>query len=157
MQFRCNANLAQFATSLTYPILVVVWHARDAPISSLIPLPPSLLLISAAPSISIEAIAASALLTPPLQTFVAVYFVSRRLDIKLRDAHRAISKSVLVTLVSVTTATVCAALTSFQMIQPIIRLALACFSAAICRLLELIATRHPLLLQQAARYSSVCS
>jgi O-antigen/teichoic acid export membrane protein len=151
VQILCLANLALFAACLTYPVLVAVGHVRDALISSLISLPPSLLLIFAASFVSIEAVAASALLTLPLQAFVAIYFISRHLDIKPRDLLRAISKSALVTLVSVTPAIICASFAAFQMIQPILGLALACFGAAICWLLGLLATRHPLLplLQQA--------
>lgn len=151
VQLLCIANLALFAACLTYPVLVAVGHVRDALISSLISLPPSLLLIFAASFVGIEAVAASALLTLPLQAFVAVYFVSRHLDIKSKDLLRAISKSTLVTLASVIPAIVCAALVAFLIIQPIVGLALACFGTALCWLLALIATRHPLLplLQQA--------
>jgi O-antigen/teichoic acid export membrane protein len=151
VQLLCIANLALFAACLTYPVLVAVGHVRDALISSLISLPPSLLLIFAASFISIEAVAASALLTLPLQAFVAIYFVSRHLDIKPEDLLRAIFKSALVTFVSVIPAIVCAALVAFLIIQPIVGLALACFGTATCWLMALIATRHPLLplLQQA--------
>ena len=41
----CIANLALFAACLTYPVLVAVGSVRDALISSLISLPPSLLVI----------------------------------------------------------------------------------------------------------------
>ena len=151
VQLLCIANLALFAACLTYPVLVAVGHVRDALISSLISLPPSLLLIFAASFIGIEAVAASALLTLPLQAFVAIYFVRRHLDIKPRDLLCAISKSALVTLATVTPAIVCVSLGALFVIQPIVALALSCFSAAICWLLGLIATRHPLLplLQQA--------
>lgn len=151
VQLLCIANLALFAACLTYPVLVAVGHVRDALISSCISLPPSLLLIFAASFISIEAVAASALLTLPLQASVAIYFVSRHLDIKLRDLLRATSKGALVTVASATPAIICAALGAFQLIQPIIGLLTACFGSAICWLLGLIATRHPLLplLQQA--------
>jgi O-antigen/teichoic acid export membrane protein len=145
VQLLCIANLALFAACLTYPVLVAVGHVRDALISSLISLPPSLLLIFAASFISIEAVAASALLTLPLQAFVAIYFVSRHLDIKPEDLLRAIFKSALVTFVSVIPAIVCDALVAFLIIKPIVGLALACFGTATCWLLALIATRHPLL------------
>jgi O-antigen/teichoic acid export membrane protein len=153
VQLLCIANLALFAACLTYPVLVAVGHVRDALLSSFISLPPSLLLIFAASFISIEAVAASALLTLPLQAFIAVYFVSRHLDIKPRALLRAMSKSALVTFASVIPAIICASLIAFLMIQPIIGLALACFGTALCWLLGLIVTRHPLLplLQQAGR------
>jgi len=151
VQLLCIANLALFAACLTYPVLVAVGHVRDALISSLISLPPSLLLIFSASFISIEAVAASALLTLPLQALVAIYFVSKHLHIKPRDLLRATSKSALVTIASAIPAIVCASLVTFQLISPIVGLVITCFGSAICWLLGLIATSHPLLalLQQA--------
>jgi O-antigen/teichoic acid export membrane protein len=151
VQLLCVANLALFAACLTYPVLVAVGHVRDALISSCISLPPSLLLIFAASFISIEAVAASALLTLPLQALVAIYFVSRHLNIKPRDLLRATSKSALVTVASAIPTIVCASLGAFQLITPIVGLLIACFGSALCWLLGLIAARHPLLplLQQA--------
>lgn len=151
VQLLCIANLALFAACLSYPVLVAVGHVRDALISSCISLPPSLLLIFSASFISIEAVAASALLTLPLQALVAIYFVSRHLHIKPRDLLRATSKSALVTIASAIPAIVCASLGTFHLISPIVGLVIACFGSAICWLLGLIATSHPLLalLQQA--------
>ena len=59
----CVANLALFAACLTYPILVATGGVRDALTSSLISLPPSLLVILCAAFFGAEAVAASALLT----------------------------------------------------------------------------------------------
>ena len=75
----CIASLSLFAAWLTYPVLVAVGRVNDAFRSSLISLPPSLLLIFVASFFGIQAVAASALLTLPFQAAVAVYFVSTHL------------------------------------------------------------------------------
>ena len=67
----CVANLALFAACLTYPILVAAGGVRDALTSSLISLPPSLLIILCAAFFGVQAVAASALLTLPFQAAVA--------------------------------------------------------------------------------------
>lgn len=54
VQILCLAKLALFAACLTYPVLVAIGHVRDTLISSLISLPPSLLLIFAPPCSSVS-------------------------------------------------------------------------------------------------------
>ena len=75
----CIAYLSLFAACLTYPVLVAVGSVRDALVSSLISLPPSLLVIFAASFFGVKAVAASALLTLPFQAAVAIYFIRRHL------------------------------------------------------------------------------
>ena len=83
----CIASLSLFAACLTYPVLVAVGRVRDTLVSSLISLPPSLLVIFAASFFGAEAVAASALLTFPLQAIVALYFVSRHLAMSPGDFY----------------------------------------------------------------------
>ena len=71
----CIAHLSLFAACLTYPVLVAAGSVRDTLLSSLISLPPSLLIIFVASFFGVEAVAASALLTLPFQAAVAIYFV----------------------------------------------------------------------------------
>ena len=93
----CVASLSLFAACLTYPVLVAVGRVRDTLISSLISLPPSLLVIFVASFFGVQAVAASALLTLPFQAIVALYFVSRHLAISPADLFRATLKSGVVT------------------------------------------------------------
>ena len=119
VRFLCVANLALFAACLSYPILVATGSVRDALTSSLISLPPSLLVILCAAFFGVQAVAASALLTLPFQAAVALYFIGRRLSARaktpfsrraeerrrdghdrfgsdgLRDAHRGEDRTVL--------------------------------------------------------------
>ena len=96
----CIASLSLFAACLTYPVLVAVGRVNDALTSSLISLPPSLILIFAASFFGIQAVAASALLTLPFQAAVAIYFVTRHLKISRSDFVDATLKSGVVTICS---------------------------------------------------------
>jgi O-antigen/teichoic acid export membrane protein len=145
VRMMCIAYLSLFAACLTYPILVAVGSVRDAMVSSLISLPPSLLVIFAASFFGVKAVAASALLTLPFQAAVAIFFISRHLDIRLSDLVRATFKSGIVALCSSAAAAVCALMVEFGMLGPILGLGLACVSTTICWLASMIVTEHPLL------------
>ena len=143
----CIANLALFAACLSYPVLVAAGGVRDALVSSFISLPPSLLVIFGASFFGVQAVAASALVTLPFQAAIALYFIGRRLNFGLWDLACAILKSGITTAVSIAGVSVCAALVEFGMIGAVLGLVLACFVAAICWLLGLAMTSHPLLPQ----------
>jgi O-antigen/teichoic acid export membrane protein len=145
VRMMCIAYLSLFVACLTYPVLVAVGRVRDALMSSLVSLPPSLLVIFVASFFGVQAVAASALLTLPFQAAVAIYFVSRHLDIGLLDLFRATFKSGIVTLFSCVGVAVCAAMVEYGLLGPILGLLLACISAAICWLLSMVVTEHPLL------------
>jgi O-antigen/teichoic acid export membrane protein len=152
VRMMCIAYLSLFAACLTYPVLVAVGSVRDALISSLISLPPSLLIIFIASFFGVEAVAASAMLTLPFQAAVAIYFISRHLDIDLLDLFRATLKSGIVTLFSSAGVVVCAATVEYGLLRPVFGLGLASISATTCWLLSMYVTEHPLLprLQRAA-------
>jgi len=143
----CIANLALFAACLSYPVLVAVGRVRDALVSSLVSLPPSLLLIFCASFFGVEAVAASALLTLPFQAAVALYFIGGHLDVGLRDLVRSLAKSAIVTALTVAGIAVCAALIGAGVVNAVLGLLLACFAAAACWLLGLALTSHPFLFQ----------
>jgi O-antigen/teichoic acid export membrane protein len=143
----CVANMALFAACLSYPVLVAVGSVRDALISSLISLPPSLLLVLGASFFSVQAVAASALLTLPFQAAVAIYFIGRHLRFGPRDLARALIKSGVVTAATALGVAGCAALTEAGMLTSLGGLALALCVAALCWWLGLQLTGHPLLLQ----------
>lgn len=143
----CIANMALFAACLSYPILVAVGSVRDALISSLISLPPSLLVILGASFFSVQAVAASALLTLPFQAAVTIYFIGRHLRFGLKDLARALMKSVLVTGTTAFGVAGCAALTEAGMLTSLAGLVSALCAAAVCWWLGLLLTGHPLLHQ----------
>jgi O-antigen/teichoic acid export membrane protein len=145
VRMMCIAYLSLFAACLTYPVLVAVGSVRDALISSLISLPPSLLIILIASFWGVQAVAASAMLTLPFQAAVAIYFVSKHLGIGLLDLFRATFKSGIVTLFSSVGAAVCAAMVEYGLLRPIFGLGMACISAATCWLSSMVVTEHPLL------------
>jgi O-antigen/teichoic acid export membrane protein len=145
VRMMCIGYLSLFAACLTYPVLVAVGSVRDVLISSLISLPPSLLVIFIASFFGVQAVAASAILTLPFQAAVAIYFISSHLGIGLLDLFRATFKSGIVTLLSSAAAAICAAMVEYGLLRPIFGLALACISAAMCWLLSMVVTEHPLL------------
>src|ERR1700738_4573096 len=144
VRMMCIAYLSLFVGCLTYPILVAVGSVRDALVSSLISLPPSLLVIFAASFFGVKAVAASALLTLPFQAAVAIYFISRHLDISPSDLVRTTFKSGIAALCSSAAAALCALMVEFGMLGPILGLSLACASTTICWLASMVMTEHPL-------------
>jgi O-antigen/teichoic acid export membrane protein len=145
VRMMCIAYLSLFAASLSYPTLVAVGSVRDALVSSLISLPPSLLVIFIASFFGVQAVAASAMLTLPFQAAVSIYFISKHLDIRLLDLCRTTLKSGIVTLFSCAGPLVCAAMIEYGLMRPLVGLGLACISAAMCWLLSLVVTDHPLM------------
>jgi O-antigen/teichoic acid export membrane protein len=145
VRMMCIAYLALFAACLTYPVLVAVGRVRDALVSSLISLPPSLLVIFVASFFGVKAVAASALLTLPFQAAVAIYFISRHLGFGPRDLLGTMLKSGVVTLVSSAPAAICAVMVDQGLLRPIPGLGLAGAFTAVCWLFSMALTGHPLL------------
>jgi O-antigen/teichoic acid export membrane protein len=141
----CVANLALFAACLTYPMLVAVGRVRDALVSSLISLPPSLLVVLCAAFFGVEAVAMASLVTLPFQAAVAIYYVGRQLAIGPRDIAQAVLKSVVVTVVSASGPASCAMLIETGTVMPFVGLVSASLSAVLCWWLGLALTGHPLL------------
>jgi O-antigen/teichoic acid export membrane protein len=141
----CTASLFLFGACLTYPVLVAVGRVRDTLISSLISLPPSLLVIFVASFFGVWAVAASALLTFPFQAVVALYFIGRQLAISSADIVRAMLRSGIATACSIVGVLASMAITEFSLTGPIFELILAGIFAAAGWWLGLIVTGHPLL------------
>ena len=110
------------AACLTYPVLVAVGRVRDTLASSMISLPPSLLVIFIASFFGVQAVAAAALLTLPFQAIVAIYFVSRQLAMKPADLIRATLKSGIVAACSTAGVLGSMATTEFSSAGPIVGL-----------------------------------
>jgi O-antigen/teichoic acid export membrane protein len=143
----CIANMALFAACLSYPVLVAGGKVKDALTSSLISLPPSLLVVLFAAFFGVQAVAASALLTLPFQAAVAIYFIGRHLTIRPTEIIQALLKSAVITAVSTSGAAACVALINAGMISPFLGLIAACCATALCWWVSLALTGHPLLQQ----------
>jgi O-antigen/teichoic acid export membrane protein len=141
----CLASLSLFASCLTYPMLMTVGRVKDTLTASLISLPPSLALLMFASFFGIEAVAASAFLTMPLQAAVANYFVARQIRMAPMDLVNALLKSGLVTLCSVTGAATGLALSQYGQMTPLAELGVAAMLAGTAWVGGLLITRHPLL------------
>jgi O-antigen/teichoic acid export membrane protein len=149
----CLASLSLFAACLTYPVLVAVGRVRDTLTSSLISLPPSLLVIFVASFFGIQAVAASAFLTLPLQAGVAIYFISRQLALGRAELLRATLKSGIVTACSCAGVMLTVAFNDFSFTLPALGFVAAGITGVTSWFLGLIISRHPLLgyLRSAAR------
>ncbi|WP_022722512.1 oligosaccharide flippase family protein [Rhodopseudomonas sp. B29] len=147
IQLLCIGYLAMFAACLTYPVLVAVGRVQDTLVSSLITLPPSLIIVFAASFLGVEAVAASAMLTLPFQAAVAILFISRHLDLRWMDFVHATWKSGIVALACGATAAIAAAIIDFKLIGPFAGIIVACISVAGSWFLALYAVQHPLLLE----------
>ncbi|WP_267922380.1 oligosaccharide flippase family protein [Methylobacterium sp. C25] len=101
VQCLCLAALSLFAACLTYPTLVAAGKVRDTLVSSLISLPPSILIVALAAPHGAQAVAASSLVTCPLQAIVAISFIAYRLNIRAPDILRHLIKSAFVAVCSV--------------------------------------------------------
>jgi O-antigen/teichoic acid export membrane protein len=143
----CIAYLALFAACLTYPVLVAAGRLRDTLISSLISLPPSLLIIFLAAFFGVKAVAAASLLCLPFQAAVAIYFVSRRLSFGLADLLSAFSKSGIVTALTVAGPIASVVLINRGVVGQVLGLCFGCLLAATGWLFGLAMTDHPLLKQ----------
>ena len=147
VQLLCVGNLALFAACLTYPVFVAVGRVQDALISSLISLPPSLLVIFGASFLGVQAVAATALVTLPFQAAVAFHFLGRDLDLRTGECVRTLLRSAAVTALVIAGVSITAALTDARGLSPLAGLASAFSVAALCWWLGLAVTRHPLLRQ----------
>jgi O-antigen/teichoic acid export membrane protein len=144
----CIANLALFGACLSYPVFVAVGSVRDALVSSLISLPPSLLVLLCASFFGVQAVAGAALLTLPFQAAVVIHFIGRHLAIGPGELARALLKSAVVTSATACGAAGCAAtLAEIGIAASFVGLILASCVAMLCWWLGLTLTRHPLLHQ----------
>lgn len=141
------ASLSLFAACLTYPTLVSLGHVRDTLTASLISVPPSFLVMFIASFFGIQAVAASTLLTLPLQAFVALAFVSRRIDLHPRELAGAMWKSAIVALLTTLGVFLVLGMNGFNLAVSPLGFVAAALAAFIGWCFGLVATRHPLLTQ----------
>ena len=91
------AAMALAPAFLTFPLLVAVGRIRDTLSASLLSLPPSAALMIGVAPFGLDAIAASLLVTAPLQMAVAYHFVRRAIGLRWGDLWRAAAPSAFVT------------------------------------------------------------
>jgi O-antigen/teichoic acid export membrane protein len=144
IQMLSVASLFMFAACLTYPVLVAVGRVRDTLVSSLITLPPSLIIIFVASFFGVQAVAAAALLTFPFQAIVAFCFISRHLAISPADLFRATLKSGVVTACAIAGVLVTDAVADVNSAGPMSRLVVESIFAITSWGLGLVVTKHPL-------------
>jgi O-antigen/teichoic acid export membrane protein len=140
----CLASLSLFSACLTYPVLVAVGRVRDTLTSSLISLPPSLLVMFIASFFGVQAVAASAFLSLPLQAAVAIYFISRRLSFSATDLIRATLRSSIVTACSCVGVMLIVVINGFSFALPSLGLVAAASIGVAAWWFGLSITRHPL-------------
>jgi O-antigen/teichoic acid export membrane protein len=151
----CIASLSLFAACLTYPVLVAVGRVQDALISSLISLPPSLLMIFISSFFGVQAVASSALVTLPLQALVAIYFIGRRLSFRPSDLLRATVKSVIVTATCAASILLSLTILKYSGGGPVAELFLAGTFALVGWWFGLLLASHPLLAKLRAAASGI--
>jgi O-antigen/teichoic acid export membrane protein len=139
------ASLSLFAACLTYPVLIAVGRVRDTLVLSLISVPPSLLAVFIASFFGIEAVAAVALIALPLQAFVALCFIRRRVGFRPADLVRATCKSALVAACTILGIVPTLAANGFDLAISHLGFFTATTGASAGWCLGLLITRHPLL------------
>lgn len=145
VRYLCIGSLALFAACLTYPVLVAVNSVRDALVSSLISLPPSLAAMFAASFVGVDAVAAVALLCLPFQAAVAIHMISRHLSIRAVELFAAVRKSLVVTACGIAGPLAAAALLHAGLLGALPALLLSGAAALAGWLGGLVITSHPLL------------
>jgi O-antigen/teichoic acid export membrane protein len=147
VQLLCIASLSMFAASLSYPVFVSAGHVRDALISSLISIPPSVVVIVIASFFGTTAVAASALLTLPFQVAVVLAFIRKRLNISLSELSGALVKSGVVSVSSAAAAGLAMVAGQRVFSFAVLQLLLAGTAAFVGWCVGVLVTQHPLLTQ----------
>jgi O-antigen/teichoic acid export membrane protein len=138
------ALMTLFPASMTFPMFVAVGAVRDTLLSSLLSIPPSLLLTYLASLHSLEAVAATQLVTGPLQVYVAVSFLQRHLAMSWAEFFRPILRSGVVALYAAAPAGLAVILSDFRFDLSLPATAAACIGGLAGWLAGLRITRHPL-------------
>ncbi|MCU0894585.1 MAG: oligosaccharide flippase family protein [Rhodospirillales bacterium] len=138
------ASLSLFAACLTYPILASTGRVRDTLTISLISVPPSLVVMFIASFFGINAVGGAALLTLPLQAYVAMVFISRRIGLTARDLAKALWKGAVVAAFSAAGVLLAAGLYDFNLELPPDGLLVAALASAAGWCCGLLLTKHPL-------------
>jgi O-antigen/teichoic acid export membrane protein len=145
VQIMAMASLSLFPAFMTYPVLVAAGAVHDTLMLSLISIPPSVLCIFLASYFGLEVVAATQFITGPLQVYVALWFVQRRIKFTWREFFTPLGRSAIVALCTAAPSAAAVAFTGFYFdlsLQP------TCFSVVggvAGWVGGLLFTRHPLL------------
>jgi O-antigen/teichoic acid export membrane protein len=134
-----------FPAFLTYPMLVTLGRIRDTLVSSLISIPPSILLIAVAAPHGIMAVAAVSLVTGPLQAFVAVSFVRRHIGLAWAEILRAAAPGMAATIGAATGIVAVMSLLGFRTTLSFGEMLVAILAAGLGWLAGLWLSGHPLI------------
>ncbi len=94
------AALVMFPAFMTYPTLISLGRVRDTLWMSLISLPPSMILIFVASPFGLEAVAATQFISAPVQVFVAISFIGRRIGVSWAEIAGAVWRSAVIAICS---------------------------------------------------------
>lgn len=130
---------------LTQPVLVSVGAFRDYLFSTLITTPFAIAIFSAAAFISIEAFAASYLITLPVQVVVQQYFIRKHIDVSWSDIGAALAGSAVVNGFTALGPLLVIAHAGFDFQLSLLQLLVAGALAGLFWLVALYITRHPFL------------
>ena len=139
------ASLSMFPAFLTYPVLVATGRVQDTFTASLISLPPSFVLVFAASWFGAEAVAATSLVTLPLQMAVALHFVRRQVRFAWPEFIAAIRPGAFASFFAILAPSAVIVLTGFRFDVGIVAGAVAGLGAVVGWLMGLALVRHPLL------------
>lgn len=153
-RFLAVASLATFAACLTYPMLVAVGRVRDALIVNLLSIPPSLLLLFGAALLGIEWVAASAMISLPLQAGTAWWFIGKHVGLGPLELARAARKSAIVTFCTAVPVVSMLAGMGFPLVIPFPLFIAAGLAAAGAWWAGVVITRHPIQRQVQVVFSS---
>jgi len=115
VQIIAVAILVWFPVMLTQPLLLAIGAMRHALLSSLIALPLSALVLCAASSFGVEAMAASQLVTTPFQMYVALRFIRRHAPFTWMELAVALRPSAVVSICSILPVLLVIGLTGFDL------------------------------------------
>jgi O-antigen/teichoic acid export membrane protein len=147
LQVMAIAGLAWFPVVLTSPVLLAVGANRDRVLADLLGRSVSAVVLCAAASFGIMAMAASKLVTLPFQMIVSFCYVRRHIDFQWGELGVAVGKSAVVTIGSAAGPACVVALSGagFDLSQG--TTALAALLAVTGWLATALATQHPILLE----------
>jgi O-antigen/teichoic acid export membrane protein len=86
-------SLCLFPAFMTYPLMVALGRIRDTVTMSLIALLPSIAIIAGASFVGLEWVAAAQFINAPLQVYVALWFIRRRIDLRWGEIALAVRGS----------------------------------------------------------------
>jgi len=147
VQIVAVASLAGTGLHLGYPMLLASGGVRDLFLRVLIFVPVAVAIIGGAAFLGIEAVAWSMMLVIPLNAFIALIFVRRRIGVGFADCARATWRSALVALATAAGPVALGLAVSPRFHLTIPEGAIGLVLAAAGWLLGLWATRHPLFVE----------